>query len=56
MVPERSELNRVAAAPEGLLSETSIRRSAASMSGQPLCILLIKQDILRSEHKIIKKL
>lgn len=55
-MPERNELNWVAAASEGWLSETSIRRLAAWMSGQPLCIHLIKKVILRSEHELTKKL
>lgn len=54
-ISKRTQMKRVAAALERLVSETTFKRSAASIFSQPLCILLIKQDILKIEDKIIKK-
>ena len=52
---KRNQMNWVAAALERLVSETTFKRSATSISSQPLCILLTKQDILKIVDKIIKE-
>lgn len=54
-ISKRNRTNWVAAALERLVRETTCKRSATSISSQPLCILLTKQGILRIDDKIIKE-
>jgi len=54
-ISKRNQMNTVPAALERLLSETTFKRSAASISSQPLCILLTEQGILKIVDKIIKE-